>query len=107
MANNKRNAPQRHSGASRTHRATHLRNLGLEARLDAVEHRNQRVERDKAWETSLTRRLTISIITYITACFILYMILIPDWYLGAIIPVCGFWLSTLSLPIVRNWWQKG
>ncbi|MFZ2587868.1 MAG: hypothetical protein WAZ18_07120 [Alphaproteobacteria bacterium] len=80
---------------------------GLEARLEAIEYRNQKVESDKAWETSLTRRITISVITYITACFILSMILIPNWYLVAIVPVCGYWLSTLSLPMVRIWWQSG
>ncbi|MBI1309127.1 MAG: hypothetical protein GC129_04655 [Proteobacteria bacterium] len=78
----------------------------IEQRLAAIESRNARVESNKAWETSLTRRLTVSAITYATASAVLYTLLVPDWYLGSIIPVCGYWLSTLSLPILRRWWES-
>lgn len=36
----------------------------LESRLAEIESRNVRVENDKAWETSWTRKLTIAIMTY-------------------------------------------
>lgn len=36
----------------------------LESRLAEIESRNARVENDKAWETSWTRKLTIAIMTY-------------------------------------------
>ena len=38
----------------------------LEKRVSAIESRNQRVERDKQWETSLFRKITIAILTYLT-----------------------------------------
>lgn len=84
--------------------ASESRHPELEARLAAIETRNQRVENDKAWETSMTRRAFISLITYLTASLFLYAILVPDWYLGACVPVLGYWLSTLSLPPLKTWW---
>ena len=36
----------------------------VESRLAEIESRNARVENDKAWETSWTRKLTIAIMTY-------------------------------------------
>ena len=57
---------------------------------------------NKAWETSLT----ITVLTYFTASLVLYFLQVPDWYLGSILPVCGYWLSTLSIPLVRKVWQQ-
>ena len=37
----------------------------MEKRIEQIEQRNKRVEEDKAWETSFTRRLCIAILTYI------------------------------------------
>ncbi len=37
----------------------------LESRLSAIESRNARVENDKAWETSLTRKISILLMTYV------------------------------------------
>ena len=36
----------------------------IEERLSSIEERNRRVEADKAWETSWTRRLLIAVLTY-------------------------------------------
>ncbi len=79
--------------------------MTTEARLTALEARNKRVETNKAWETSLTRRLSIALITYCTASCIFYVLLSPDWFIDAIIPVCGYLLSTLSLPYLRQIWE--
>lgn len=35
----------------------------LEKRLKTIEERNRRVETEKAWETSVTRRLSIAVLT--------------------------------------------
>lgn len=35
----------------------------LEKRVEAIEERNKRVETDKAWETSWTRRICIMVLT--------------------------------------------
>ncbi len=80
--------------------------MTLEDRLTAIENRNARVELDKAWETSLVRRLSICIITYGTALGLLWIQQTPHLFLGACIPVCGYILSTLSLPWIRRRWQQ-
>lgn len=37
----------------------------LEQEVEDIKNRNKRVELDKKWETSLTRRICICILTYI------------------------------------------
>ena len=39
--------------------------MNIEERIKKIEDRNKRVELDKKWETSWTRRICIMIITYI------------------------------------------
>ncbi len=78
----------------------------LQQKLSEIQNRNQRVETDKAWETSLTRRAFISIITYIVALLWLYIIDEQGIWLKAVIPVAGFVLSTLSLPALKKVWVK-
>lgn len=74
--------------------------------IQAIKDRNARVEMDKAWETSFTRRAFITIVTYCFAA--LYMILagFPNPFLGAFVPALGYVLSTISLPFVRKLWLK-
>ncbi len=36
----------------------------LESRIAEIESRNARVQNDKAWETSFTRKATIALMTY-------------------------------------------
>lgn len=76
----------------------------MEARLDALESRNSRVETDKAWETSYTRRFCIALITYVFATIWLYVIGGPLPYVHATVPVLGYLLSTFSLPAIKNIW---
>ena len=46
----------------------------MEKRIEQIEQRNKRVEEDKAWETSFTRRLCIAILTYIVVVIYSYTI---------------------------------
>ena len=39
----------------------------LQSQIDEIKKRNARVGADKAWETSLTRKFTILVLTYIFA----------------------------------------
>ena len=78
----------------------------IEERLNKIEERNKRVELDKAWETSFARILSISIITYFVAFFVLFSMGISRSYLSALIPVIGFILSTQSIPIVKKYWIR-
>lgn len=76
----------------------------LENEINALKKRNQRVENDKAWEISGLRIGTICMITYLTTGTVLFLIGVKDFYLGAIVPVAGFFLSTLSVPALKKWW---
>ena len=79
----------------------------LESEIIKIKERNQTVELDKAWETSLVRKLCICILTYIVVVIYSYLTnKISNIFLSSLVPVIGFTLSTLSLKIVRNIWEK-
>ena len=75
--------------------------------LGTIAERNARVEADKAWETSWTRRLSIAFLTYVILVLYLPVLGLEKSYLHATVPVCGYLLSTLTLPMVKkSWLQK-
>ena len=76
----------------------------IEQELEQIAQRNKRVEADKAWETSKTRRGFIALATYIIAGVWLVVIRDSHPFLKALIPAAGYILSTMSLPVVKNWW---
>jgi len=78
----------------------------IEQRLRVIEERNARVEKDKAWEVSLTRRVSISLLTYLVALVGFVSIGSSRPFLDATIPVIGFILSVQSLPILKRWWAR-
>ena len=79
----------------------------LEKDIKAIKARNKRVETDKAWETSWTRRICIMALTYVVVVLYSYTISqISNIWLSSLVPVIGFTLSTLSLGLVRKLWEK-
>ncbi len=79
----------------------------LQEQINEIKERNKRVELDKDWETSWTRRVCIMILTYIVV--VLYSLTIKHTtsiWLSSIVPVIGFTLSTLSLKFIRRIWEK-
>jgi hypothetical protein len=74
--------------------------------IEKIKERNARVEVDKAWETSLTRKVVIAIATYFVIGIWLQMINAPDPWVNAIVPSAAFVLSTLTLPFIKNLWVK-
>lgn len=78
----------------------------LNQKIAKIEERNNKVETDKAWELSLTRKILLAIFTYLAVGLYLRAINIPDAWLNAITPSIGFLLSTLALPFFKNWWIK-
>lgn len=79
--------------------------LSIEDRLEIIEKRNEKVEVDKAWETSITRRLIIAITTYIIIGIYLSLLNVSSPWLNAIVPVVGFILSTLVIQKIKNIWM--
>ena len=79
----------------------------FEEEINKIKERNKRVELDKAWETSWTRKICIMILTYVVVIIYSYVIRnIDNIFLSSLVPVIGFTLSTLSLKLVRKIWEK-
>lgn len=76
----------------------------IEGRLSVIEQRNARVEADKAWETSWTRRGLLVLFTYIAISSYLWAIGISHPLLNAIVPAVGFMISTLTMPWFKAQW---
>ncbi len=78
----------------------------IETQIDKILERNKRVELDKAWETSWTRRLSIAVLTYGTIGIFMHSMGVENPWINAIVPSIGFILSTLSLPYIKSFWIK-
>lgn len=78
----------------------------LEKRIETIEKRNEKVELDKAWETSFARRFILFSMTYLIIGLYMNAINITDPWVNAIVPSIGFLLSTLTLPLFKNLWIK-
>ncbi len=81
-------------------------NEKIEAWLLEIRERNARVERDKAWETSWTRRLLILGLTYLVCTLAFVTIGAPNPWGNAIVPSTGFFLSTLTLRWCKQAWLR-
>lgn len=81
--------------------------MNIEKEINEIKKRNKRVELDKKWETSITRRVCICILTYIVVVIYTYVISkVSNIFLSSLVPVIGFTLSTLSLKGLRKIWEK-
>ena len=79
----------------------------LKKEIEEIKERNKRVELDKKWETSATRKICIAVLTYIVViCYTSLISKVSNVFLSSLVPVIGFTLSTLSLKFVRKIWEK-
>jgi hypothetical protein len=78
----------------------------LQKQIQELKNRNKRVERDKAWETSMTRKIAIMLLTYMVIVIFFFVAKLPDPFINAIVPSLAFLLSTLTMPLVKAWWMK-
>jgi len=58
----------------------------LQKEIQAIKKRNQRVEADKARETSRTRRISIALLTYAVIVLFFYTAELPKPWINAIVP---------------------
>ncbi len=80
--------------------------MDINQEISAIHERNRRVEADKAWEVSWTRRLVIAAMTYVVALVWLLVVGNSSPWVNAFIPAVGYILSTLSLPAFKRWWIR-
>ena len=78
----------------------------LQKEIDSIKLRNKKVEADKSWETSWTRKFTILLLTYIVVSIFFISMKLPDPFVNSIVPAMAFVISNLSIPIFRKWWIR-
>lgn len=78
----------------------------LASEINKIKARNIRVEADKAWETSWTRRIVVAILTYIVIVVLFFYSGVANPLFNSIIPALTFILSTFSMPFLKNFWFK-
>jgi peptidoglycan/LPS O-acetylase OafA/YrhL len=72
--------------------------------IEEIKKRNQRVEIDKAWETSLARKFMITCLTYTVIVIFFLSADLPRPYINAIVPTIGFLLSTITGDMIKKRW---
>lgn len=80
--------------------------MDLEKEVNSIKERNERVELDKAWETSAFRIASILVMTYIITAVVFYFIGVKNYLFSALIPTVGYYVSTQSLPFLKKWWAN-
>lgn len=78
----------------------------LKQEINDIKERNKKVECDKAWETSWSRRIALACLTYGMIALFFLMTGFDRPYSSALVPTAGFLLSTLSLSLLKKWWIK-
>lgn len=78
----------------------------MDENIRGILERNKRVEADKAWEVSMTRRFSIALMTYVTAALFLWLTNQPQFLLLSLLPAVAYIFSTLSLPRIKRWWLR-
>ena len=76
----------------------------IKKEIEEIKERNRKVESDKAWETSYTRKIAIAILTYIVVVLFFYVADLPKPFINALVPTIGFILSTLSVSVLKKFW---
>jgi len=74
--------------------------------IKGIVSRNKRVEADKAWETSTTRKIIIAVLTYIVIVIFFHFAGLPKPFVNSIVPALAFVVSTLTLPLFKKIWLK-
>lgn len=78
----------------------------LEERVEAIEERNRRAERDKAWEISWWRRAAITVLTYLVIVVYFFAADLPDPFVNSVVPAVAFVLATMTLPWLQRLWER-
>lgn len=78
----------------------------LKEEIEKIKERNRRVEADKAWETSKTRTAFIALVTFVLVFVFLNISGGERPMINALIAVAGYWISTESYSILKNWWLR-
>ena len=78
----------------------------LEKEIIKLKQRNKKVEADKAWDTSFTRKIIVTVLTYFTIVIFFIFSSLADPFINAIVPSLAFLISTATLPMFKKIWLK-
>lgn len=78
----------------------------IQKEIDQIKARNKRVEADKAWETSWSRKVLILLLTYAVIVTFFFFAGLQKPLLNAIVPSLAFVISTLTIPFFKRLWLK-
>ena len=78
----------------------------LEKSIKKIEKRNKKVEANKSWETSVFRKISVALITYIFMIIVMYILWIENVFINALIPTFGYILSTLWIEVLKKIYIK-
>jgi len=78
----------------------------IQSEIEKIKARNKKVELDKAWETSFTRKIIVAVLTYIVIVVFFFIAELPNPFINSIVPTVAFLLSTASLPLFKKVWVK-
>ena len=75
----------------------------LEQEIETIKERNKRVELDKKWETSTTRKVCICILTYIVVVIYSYIVRNYDTiFLSSLVPVIRIYFIYIIIKICKK-----
>lgn len=75
----------------------------LEQEIKDIKKRNKRVELDKKWETSITRKVCIGILTYIVVVIYSYIVRNYDnIFLSSLVPVIRIYFINFIIKIHKE-----
>ena len=75
----------------------------LEQEINDIKKRNKRVELDKKWETSGTRKICICILTYIVV--VIYSYIVKNYdniFLSSLVPVIRIYIINFIIKIYKE-----
>ncbi|MFC1655360.1 hypothetical protein ACFL3C_00650 [Patescibacteria group bacterium] len=78
----------------------------IESEITKIQERNKRVELNKKWEMSFTRKVIVAVLTYLVIVVFFYVAELPDPLINSIVPTAAFVISTLSLSFFKKIWEK-
>lgn len=72
----------------------------IEQEIQKIKQRNKKVELDKKWETSWTRKICIMILTYIVVIIYSYVIRnFDNIFLSSLVPVIRIYIINIVIKI--------
>lgn len=76
----------------------------LQAEIEKIKERNRKVEIDKAWETSWSRKIIIAILSYLVVGVTFAFFGMPRPWISAFVPAIAYLISMTSLSMLKSWW---